>query len=146
MKDQMKGHSPKLNTTAEEMFWLEKQTALVQLVSFLQKITIPQIWQTLLLAIYVRQFSPLQIVFLFKVILHTCSHLDWQAGTFWELKNGNKKPLFISELVETFEYGTIEMMRQPFWLPEEPRSHRIDVDKSQAGKRAEDQKDFSNQQ
>lgn len=37
MKDQMKGHSPKLNTTAEEMFWLEKQTALVQLVSFLQK-------------------------------------------------------------------------------------------------------------
>ena len=90
--------------------------------------------------------SPLQIVFLFKVILHTCSHLDWQPGTFWELKNGNKKPLFISELVETFEYGTIEMMRQPFWLPEEPRSHRIDVDKSQAGKRAEDQKDFSNQQ
>ena len=50
MKDQMKGHSPKLNTTAEEMFWLEKQTALVPLVSFLQKITIPQIWQTLLLA------------------------------------------------------------------------------------------------
>lgn len=77
MKDQMKGHSPKLNTTAEEMFWLEKQTALVQLVSFLQKITIPQIWQTLLLAIYVGQFPPLQIVFLFKVILHTCWHLDW---------------------------------------------------------------------
>jgi len=114
MKDQMKGHSPKLNTTAEEMFWLEKQTALVPLVSFLQKITIPQ---TLLLAIYVGQFPPLQIVFLFKVILHTCSHLDWQAGTFWELKNGNKKPLFISELVGTFEYGTMEMMRQPFLTP-----------------------------
>ena len=63
MKDQMKGHSPKLNTTAEEMFWLEKQTALVPLVSFLQKITIPQ---TLLLAIYVGQFSPLKLCFFLR--------------------------------------------------------------------------------
>jgi len=63
----MKGHSPKLNTTAEEMFWLEKQTALVQLVSFLQKkITIPQIWQTLLLAIYVGQFPPFKLCFFLR--------------------------------------------------------------------------------
>ena len=146
MKDPMKGHFPKLNTTAEGMLCPEKQTDLVEKFNwcrFCKKSPSHKYGRHFYLQLFCGSIFPLQIVFLFT---HTCSHLDWQPGTFWELKNGNKKPLFISELVETFEYGTIEMMRQPFWLPEEPRSHRIDVDKSQAGKRADDQKDFSNQQ